>query len=203
MCFLVSPSVDEDQCCVGSELKPFGSRTLEIHHTYIFPALSMKCDGYIAAWEFYVKGWGQFYASVWREEGIGHYSLVGKNLVNSTKLGRQVLFFIFPVLVWLTQLFLKPAVNRNALHQNLTLFDPFLGQIQEIPQAEQIRVEKGDVIGIFFSKHRHNQQRNGLVAMEDQLTEVGIFFNHNPFPCWQSEPRWFWLEELYIWSQTV
>ena len=53
-------------------------------------ATEIKCDGNVTSWEFYARDKGVFYASVWREEGIGHYVLVGKNLVNATNIGRQV-----------------------------------------------------------------------------------------------------------------
>ena len=78
------------ECSVGSEIKPLGTRVIYRYNTIVMTAMAIKCDGNVTSWEFYARDRGVFYASVWREEGIGHYVLVGRNLVNATDIGRQV-----------------------------------------------------------------------------------------------------------------
>ena len=80
----------DSDCSVGSETKPLGTSVNYRYNTIVLTAMEIKCDGNVTSWEFYARDKGVFYASVWREEGIGHYVLVGKNLVNLTDIGRQV-----------------------------------------------------------------------------------------------------------------
>ena len=80
-------------------------------------AMEIKCDGNVTSWEFYARDRGVFYASVWREEGIGHYVLIGKNLVNATDIGRQVSHQIFSIHLKLICALLKVTHCNYYFHQ--------------------------------------------------------------------------------------
>lgn len=48
-------------------------------------------------------------------------------------------------------------------------------QARDIRAKDQIRVQKGDVIGIHYPKKLPKYQRCGVLAFENQLMEVRIF----------------------------